>query len=104
METIERKIVRDTFWKFLIPTVTSSLALSIISMTDLIIAGNMNKMSDAGKKRLFNPYDPNANGIIVKDKYGFLPLSIWSISKDKGLVEYVLTLFENMEKKENYIV
>ncbi len=41
METIERKIVRDTFWKFLIPTVTSSLALSIISMTDLIIAGNM---------------------------------------------------------------
>lgn len=49
----------------------------------------VNKMSDAGKKRLFNPYDPNANGVIVKDKYGFLPLSIWSISKDKGLVEYV---------------
>lgn len=46
-------------------------------------------MSDAGKKRLFNPYDPNANGTIVKDKYGFLPLSIWSISKDKGLVDYV---------------
>lgn len=41
MEKIEKRIVKDTFGKFLIPTVTSSLALSIISMTDLIIAGNL---------------------------------------------------------------
>ena len=41
MENIEKRIVKDTFWKFLIPTVTSSLALSIISMTDLVIAGNL---------------------------------------------------------------
>ena len=69
-----------------------NLKCMILNLKDyliLTIKTGVYKMSDAGKKRLFNPYDPNANGTIVKDKYGFLPLSIWSISKDKGLVEYV---------------
>ncbi len=38
---LEKKIVRDTFLKFFFPTVASSITLSIISMTDLVIAGNM---------------------------------------------------------------
>lgn len=38
---LEKKIVRDTFLKFFFPTVASSITLSVISMTDLVIAGNM---------------------------------------------------------------
>ena len=38
---LEKRIVRDTFMKFFFPTVTSSITLSVISMTDLVIAGNM---------------------------------------------------------------
>ena len=37
---MERKIVRNTFLKFFLPTVAGSVMLSVISMTDLIIAGN----------------------------------------------------------------
>ncbi|MCR5118083.1 MAG: ATP-binding protein [Lachnospiraceae bacterium] len=38
---LENRIVRDTFMKFFFPTVASSITLSVISMTDLIIAGNL---------------------------------------------------------------
>lgn len=38
---LENKIVKDTFKKFFFPTVASSITLSVISMTDLVIAGNM---------------------------------------------------------------
>ncbi len=41
MEQIEKRIVKETFHKFLVPTVLSSITLSVISMTDLIIAGNL---------------------------------------------------------------
>ena len=37
---MEQKIVRNTFLKFFLPTVAGSVMLSVISMTDLIIAGN----------------------------------------------------------------
>ena len=36
---MERKIVEQTFIRFLLPTLAGSLVLSVISMTDLIIAG-----------------------------------------------------------------
>lgn len=36
---MEEKIVKDTFKKFFLPTLTASITLSVISMTDLIIAG-----------------------------------------------------------------
>ena len=32
----------------------------------LVTKIGVNKMSDAGKKRLFNPYDPNANGVCIR--------------------------------------
>ena len=38
---LENRIVRDTFMKFFFPTVASSITLSVISMTDLVIAGNL---------------------------------------------------------------
>ena len=37
---MEQKIVRNTFLKFFLPTVAGSVMLSVISMTDLIIAGH----------------------------------------------------------------
>ncbi|MCI5732206.1 MAG: hypothetical protein MR304_11785, partial [Eubacterium sp.] len=37
---MEQKIVRNTFFKFFFPALASSLMLSVISMTDLMIAGN----------------------------------------------------------------
>ena len=39
--TLERKLVRNTFFRFLWPTLASALTLSVLSMTDLMIAGNM---------------------------------------------------------------
>ena len=37
---MEQKIVKNTFFKFFFPALASSLMLSVISMTDLMIAGN----------------------------------------------------------------
>lgn len=36
---MEEQIVKDTFQRFFLPTVTASVTLSVISMTDLVIAG-----------------------------------------------------------------
>ncbi|MGI6069843.1 MAG: MATE family efflux transporter [Blautia sp.] len=36
---MEERIVKNTFQKFFLPTLTASITLSVISMTDLIIAG-----------------------------------------------------------------
>lgn len=36
----ERKLVHETFFKFFIPTLAASVTLSVLSMTDLIIAGH----------------------------------------------------------------
>lgn len=36
---MERKLVRETFFKFFPPTLASSVTLSVLSMTDLVIAG-----------------------------------------------------------------
>lgn len=35
------KIIRKTFYKFFVPTIVSSLALAVVSMTDLIAAGQL---------------------------------------------------------------
>lgn len=38
---MEKKIVSDTFQSFLFPTLASSVTLSVLSMTDLVIAGQL---------------------------------------------------------------
>ena len=43
---LEKRVVQNTFLKFFFPTVASSLILSVISMTDLIVAGHfLNEMA-----------------------------------------------------------
>lgn len=37
---MEKRLVTATFYKFFFPTLASSVVLSVISMTDLIIAGH----------------------------------------------------------------
>ena len=37
---LEKKVVRNTFGKFFVPTVTGSVMISVLSMTDLLVAGH----------------------------------------------------------------
>ena len=39
VSAMEERIVKETFHQFFLPTLTASITLSVLSMTDLIIAG-----------------------------------------------------------------